>query len=115
MDKFQKKVESLKVGDPFKADTFQGPQVSQLQFDRIMGYIDDGKKSGAKTLTGGNRLGDKGYFIEPTIFTDVSPDAKIVKEEIFGPVGACQRCRTLFNADILRLQSSLHAGRMRLT
>ena len=89
MEKFQAKVESLKVGDPFKADTFQGPQVSQLQFDRIMAYIDDGKKSGAKALTGGKRLGDKGYFIEPTIFTDVSPDAKIVKEEIFGPVGQC--------------------------
>jgi len=86
MEKFQKKVENLKVGDPFKADTFQGPQVSQLQFDRVMGYIDDGKKSGAKTLTGGKRLGDKGFFIEPTIFTDVNPDASIAKEEIFGPV-----------------------------
>lgn len=86
MAQFQKTVEALKVGDPFKADTFQGPQVSQLQFDRIMSYIDDGKKNGGKALIGGNRLGDKGYFIEPTIFTDVKPDAKIVKEEIFGPV-----------------------------
>jgi len=85
MEKFQAKVASLKIGDPFRADTFQGPQVSQLQFDRIMAYIDDGKKSGT-ALTGGNRIGDKGFFIEPTIFTDVNPDAKIVKEEIFGPV-----------------------------
>jgi aldehyde dehydrogenase (NAD+) len=67
MSTFQKQVEALKVGDPFKADTFQGPQVSQLQFDRIMGYIDDGKKSGAKVTMGGNRFGDKGYFIEPTV------------------------------------------------
>lgn len=95
MTAFQKAVESLKVGDPFKADTFQGPQVSQLQFDRIMSYIDDGKKSGATTLTGGKRLGDKGYFIEPTIFTDVKPDAKIVKEEIFGPV--CETVSTTFS------------------
>jgi len=86
MSAFQKQVEALKVGDPFKADTFQGPQVSQLQFDRIMGYIDDGKKSGAKVTMGGNRFGDKGYFIEPTVFENVNADAKIVKEEIFGPV-----------------------------
>jgi len=104
MEKFQAKVESLKVGDPFKADTFQGPQVSQLQFDRIMAYIDDGKKSGAKALTGGKRLGDKGYFIEPTIFTDVSPDAKIVKEEIFGPVVVVTRWKD--EADLIKVANN---------
>lgn len=60
---FQKQIEALRVGDPFKEDTFQGPQVSQLQFDRIMAYIDDGKKNGGKVTMGGKRHGDKGYFI----------------------------------------------------
>jgi aldehyde dehydrogenase (NAD+) len=54
---------------------------------RIMGYIDSGKKDGATVVTGGDRHGTEGYFINPTIFTDVKPDMKIVQEEIFGPVG----------------------------
>jgi aldehyde dehydrogenase (NAD+) len=86
VDKLLKKARSRKVGDPFDADTEQGPQVSQEQCDRIMGYIDAGKKEGAKLLTGGNRLSGKGYFIEPTIFDDVKDEMKIAKEEIFGPV-----------------------------
>ena len=52
-----------------------------------MGYIESGKQDGATLLQGGNRHGNEGYFIQPTIFTDVKPDMKIVKEEIFGPVG----------------------------
>ena len=52
-----------------------------------MGYIDSGKKDGATLYQGGDRHGEEGYFINPTIFTDVKPDMKIVKEEIFGPVG----------------------------
>jgi aldehyde dehydrogenase (NAD+) len=74
------------VGDPFAKDTFQGPQVSQLQYDRIMAYIKAGKDAGAKVETGGERHGDKGYFIQPTIFSGVSEDMKIMQEEIFGPV-----------------------------
>ncbi len=81
-----KKAKSQKVGDPFDPETTQGPQVSQEQFDRIMGYIDAGKKEGAKLLTGGQRVGDRGYFIEPTVFADVKDEMKIAKEEIFGPV-----------------------------
>lgn len=52
-----------------------------------MGYIDSGKQDGAKVVLGGERHGNEGYFINPTIFTDVKPEMKIVKEEIFGPVG----------------------------
>ena len=52
-----------------------------------MGYIDSGKKDGATVLTGGDRHGTEGFFINPTIFADVKPDMKIVQEEIFGPVG----------------------------
>jgi aldehyde dehydrogenase (NAD+) len=72
MEKFQVHVESLKVGDPFAVGTFQGPQISELQFDRIMGYIKSGKEEGGKILIGGNRHGNEGYFVEPTIFTGLS-------------------------------------------
>jgi aldehyde dehydrogenase (NAD+) len=85
---FKKRAEQNKVGDPFNPETFQGPQVSQLQYDRIMGYIKLGIEEGATALTGGGRHGDKGYFIQPTIFTDVRQDMKIMQEEIFGPVCA---------------------------
>src|SRR5881296_1705838 len=67
VEKMLQRVKAQRVGDPFDPDTTQGPQVSQEQCDRIMGYIDAGKKEGAKLLTGGQRVGDKGYFIEPTV------------------------------------------------
>lgn len=85
---FKARAEQNTVGDPFDENTFQGPQVSQLQFDRIMGYIDHGKQDGATIETGGVRHGDKGYFIKPTIFSNVTPNMKIMQEEIFGPVCA---------------------------
>ncbi|MBZ5702176.1 MAG: aldehyde dehydrogenase family protein [Acidobacteriia bacterium] len=74
------------VGDPFDKNTEQGPQVDSDQFDKIMGYIEAGKQDKASLRTGGKRVGDKGYFIEPTIFADVKDDMKIAREEIFGPV-----------------------------
>ncbi|KAI6135583.1 aldehyde dehydrogenase [Pisolithus croceorrhizus] len=86
LKRFTEKSRSIKVGDPFAPDTFQGPQVSKIQYDRIMGYIDSGKKEGAKIHIGGERHGSEGYFIQPTIFLDTNPDMRIVKEEIFGPV-----------------------------
>jgi len=86
VDKLVKRAQSQKVGDPFDQATTQGPQVSQEQCDRVMRYIDAGKKEGAKLLTGGKRIGDKGYFVEPTVFADVKDDMTIAKDEIFGPV-----------------------------
>jgi len=74
------------VGNPFDKATEQGPQVDQDQFDKIMGYIESGKKDKAKLVAGGNRVGNKGYFIEPTVFADVQDNMKIAQEEIFGPV-----------------------------
>jgi len=87
LQKFTAKVNSLKVGDPFDHDSYQGPQVSQVQYDRIMGYIKSGKEEGATVHLGGDRHGTEGYFIKPTIFTDAKPNMRIVQEEIFGPVG----------------------------
>jgi aldehyde dehydrogenase (NAD+) len=86
VDKLVQRAKAQKLGNPFESDTTQGPQVSQEQLDRVLGYIDAGKKEGAKCLTGGKRHGQKGYFVEPTIFTDVKDEMKIAKEEIFGPV-----------------------------
>jgi aldehyde dehydrogenase (NAD+) len=86
VEKIAAKARSRKVGDPFSPETEQGPQVSQEQFDRVMGYIEHGKKDGAKMLLGGGRVGDRGYFVQPTVFCDVKDEMKIAREEIFGPV-----------------------------
>jgi aldehyde dehydrogenase (NAD+) len=75
-----------RVGDPLDPTTDQGPQVDQSQFDRIMGYIESGRTEGATLACGGERVGNRGYFIRPTVFADVQDDMKIAREEIFGPV-----------------------------
>jgi aldehyde dehydrogenase (NAD+) len=75
-----------RVGDPLDPRTDQGPQVSQSQFDRVMGYIESGQRDGATLACGGERVGDRGYFIQPTVFADVRDDMQIAREEIFGPV-----------------------------
>lgn len=74
------------VGNPFDAANEQGPQVDKEQMDKILGYIDSGKSEGAKLLSGGERVGDKGFYIQPTVFGDVTDNMKIAREEIFGPV-----------------------------
>ncbi|OTB01029.1 hypothetical protein M426DRAFT_323811 [Hypoxylon sp. CI-4A] len=94
IEAFKKRAQENHIGDPFDEKTFQGPQVSQLQYDRIMGYIEEGKKEGATIEVGGERHGDKGYFIKPTIFTNVTNDMKIMQEEIFGPVVAVAKFKT---------------------
>ncbi|KAI0033622.1 aldehyde dehydrogenase domain-containing protein [Vararia minispora EC-137] len=87
LEAFTKKALEIKLGDPFKQGSYQGPQVSQIQYDRIMAYIQSGKEQGAQVHVGGERFGTEGYWIKPTIFTNTTPDMKIVREEIFGPVG----------------------------
>jgi len=89
-DKFVDKVRALaanrRVGNPFDPKTEQGPQIDQNQFNKIMSYIDKGQSEGATLITGGKRVGDRGFFIEPTIFGDVTDEMSIAREEIFGPV-----------------------------
>ena len=75
-----------KLGDPLDPSTEQGPQIDRAQFDKIMGLIESGKRDGAKMVSGGQRYGDKGYFIQPTLFTEVSDKMEIAQKEIFGPV-----------------------------
>jgi aldehyde dehydrogenase (NAD+) len=86
VDRLLERAKQQKLGDPFDPATTQGPQVSQEQMDRILGYIEAGNKEGAQCLTGGKRFGNRGYFVEPTLFTGVTDEMKIAKEEIFGPV-----------------------------
>lgn len=86
VDRMAKRVKGTKLGDPFDPETTQGPQVSQEQFDTVMRYIESGKSQGAKLVTGGNRHGNAGYYVEPTVFAGVQDEHKIACEEIFGPV-----------------------------
>ncbi|MCP4253924.1 MAG: aldehyde dehydrogenase family protein [Candidatus Scalindua sp.] len=86
IEKLSNKAESMRVGNPEDIATQMGAQVSKQQFDKILGYIDTGKQEGAKLVSGGERCGEKGYFIRPTIFDEVDNNMKIAREEIFGPV-----------------------------
>ena len=89
-DEFVKKAadaaKSRVVGDPWSEKSDQGPQIDKRQFDRILGYIEVGQEEGATLEAGGKRSGERGFFIEPTVFSGVTDDMKIAKEEIFGPV-----------------------------
>ena len=98
LDAMVKKANQLKVGDPLDKATGMGSQISQVQMDRILGYIESGKQEGAKLLCGGERDTEasnaKGFFVKPTIFSEVKPEMKIAQEEIFGPVLSAIRFRT---------------------
>ena len=63
-----------------------GPLVSEEQLNRVCGYLESGRSEGAKAVVGGERHGDKGYFVEPTVLVDTNENMKVVREEIFGPV-----------------------------
>jgi phenylacetaldehyde dehydrogenase len=87
----------IKVGPGLDPTTDMGPLVSDEQFDRVTGYIEDGRQSGAKIAVGGNRVGNLGYFVAPTVLENTAPNMKVVREEIFGPVV----CATPFSDDDL--------------
>ena len=97
-----------KVGDPFNPDCEQGPQIDQEQFDKIMDLIASGKKEGAKLGCGGRRFGDKGFFIEPTVFSDVQDNMRIAKGEIFGPVMQILKFKTV--EEVIRRANSTNYG-----
>ncbi|VAX04935.1 Aldehyde dehydrogenase [hydrothermal vent metagenome] len=82
---------AMKIGPGLNPDNMVNPLVSQIQYDRVMGYIDSGRAEGADIVAGGKRRGDKGYFVEPTILGNTNRDMKVVREEIFGPVVCVQR------------------------
>jgi betaine-aldehyde dehydrogenase len=86
--RLKEETEKINQTDPTDPEARMGPVVNKIQYDRVMDYIQKGKDAGATVLAGGGRNPkfDKGFFIQPTIFTDVTPDMTIWKEEIFGPV-----------------------------
>jgi len=86
VERLAERAKQRKVGDPLDPTTEQGPQVSQEQLDKILGYIKLGEKQGARLMTGGERVGKEGFFVAPTIFDNVKDDMAIAKDEIFGPV-----------------------------
>ncbi|RZC43220.1 aldehyde dehydrogenase, mitochondrial [Asbolus verrucosus] len=83
------------VGNPFDAKTEQGPQIDDTQMNKILGLIKEGVNQGAKLLVGGNRHGDTGYYVQPTVFAQVEDHHVIAKEEIFGPVQQLMRFKDL--------------------
>jgi len=82
------------VGDPLDPKSQQGPQVNDEQFKKVLGYIEAGKRQGARLVAGGQRVGSRGYFVAPTVFADVSDDMIIAQEEIFGPVMSILKFKT---------------------
>ena len=91
LDRFKEKAQKVRVGDPMDAATHMGPQVSEEQLCRIKGYVDIAREEGATVLTGGESPkleGDfqKGFFFQPTVFSDVKNQMRVAQEEIFGPV-----------------------------
>ena len=81
-----KRADSIKVRQGFDPEADMGPLVSEEQMHRVLGFMEEGKKEGARSLGGGERVGDKGYFVKPAVLVDTNPKMKVVKEEIFGPV-----------------------------
>src|SRR5690349_1619518 len=77
---------SFKLGAPSEEGCVSGPLISQKQLTRVMGFIDEGKKDGVEVVTGGHRLDRKGYFVHPTVLTNVEPGMRLYQQEIFGPV-----------------------------
>ena len=86
VDRIVTRAKSRKIGDPFDVATEQGPQVDKAQYDKILGYIEQGRRQGATCLAGGAAPAGKGFFVEPTVFDAVTDDMAIATDEIFGPV-----------------------------
>ncbi len=83
-----KRADTIKVGDPLDPETYMGPLVNGEQFEKVMDYIGVGQDEGATLATGGERIGDRGFFVQPTVFADVDNNMRIAREEIFGPVAS---------------------------
>ena len=84
---------NYKHGDPLDPSTTLGPQADERQGKIVMSYLEIGKRDG-ELIMGGNRVGEKGYFIEPTIFANVPDESRINKEEVFGPVAIIHTFKT---------------------
>jgi aldehyde dehydrogenase (NAD+) len=86
VQRLAERARAIRVGDPADPKTTMGPVISAAQMKTVLDYIDIGKQEGASLVTGGARIGDEGYFVEPTVFANVEHEMRISQEEIFGPV-----------------------------
>ncbi|RZC59139.1 hypothetical protein C5167_006455 [Papaver somniferum] len=96
------------VGDPFQKGVEQGPQIDLEQFEKVMNYIKSGVESGATIETGGARFGDKGYYIQPTVFSNVQDNMLIAKDEIFGPVQSILKFKDL--SEVIKRSNAINYG-----
>jgi len=95
VEKFKAVTAKIQIGDPSKGETQHGPLVDNLQFDRVLGYIQKGVSGGATCALGGKRVGTEGFYVEPTVFSNVTDEMVIAKEEIFGPVVCIFKFKTM--------------------
>jgi len=86
VEKLAVRARGLRIGNPGEPDINLGPVISRKQMDRVLDYIQVGKDEGAQAVTGGGRSGERGYFVQPTVFAGVTGDMRVAREEIFGPV-----------------------------
>jgi 1-pyrroline-5-carboxylate dehydrogenase len=107
LKKLTERTKALRVADPREAATDVGPVVSERAMKKILEYIEVGKKEG-RLVAGGERTGDGGYFVAPTVLADVDPRARIAQEEIFGPVLAVMKAKNL--DDALRIANDTEFG-----
>ena len=102
VERIARRAESMKIGDGMDPETEMGPSVDESQFKTVLKYIDIGKEDGATLVCGGTRANgdglDKGYFVKPTVFDHVTPDMRIAREEVFGPVLSVLRAKNFDEA-----------------
>ena len=91
VERMAERAKALKVGDPSERETTMGPLVSAGQMKTVLDYVEIGRNEGASLVTGGARIGQKGFFVEPTVFANVEHEMRISQEEIFGPVASVVR------------------------
>jgi phenylacetaldehyde dehydrogenase len=96
----------IKMGEGLDPTTECGPLVSEEQFERVTGFLKSGKEQGAKFGAGGGRYSDRGYFVQPTVLSNVKPGMKVVDEEIFGPVVVAQKFSSDADLDKLAMQAN---------
>ncbi|KAI0783534.1 aldehyde dehydrogenase [Abortiporus biennis] len=108
VQKFTEIAEKRIVGDPFNPATVQGPAAYKGHLDRVIGYIDAGIKEGAKLVTGGKALDKDGYFVQPTIFTEVTPEMSLFRDESFGPIAAIIKFKT--EEEVIQLANDTSYG-----
>jgi aldehyde dehydrogenase (NAD+) len=108
VERLAARADMVRLGDPKDSATAMGPLISEGQMKRVLDYIDVGKSEGARIAAGGTRRGERGYFINPTVFTDVGHDMRISQEEIFGPVAAVLRFKD--DEEAIRLANGTRYG-----